>query len=223
MADYVPRKDNAFNEWLDNLTRFCDTHGAEVGLPADVTAALDAAREEWQDAYAGHLQAQTRARSAAAAKQEQRKTSAESARRAVRILQASPLMTDAFREMAGVTIPDAVPTPFNPELIRMQEPPLVLLDWSIRSTMVIHFGQNPANEHENPLPPGMIGARIWSTDKGRDARECDWTFLADCRRSPYIHKVNNGGAITITYRVQYIDREFATGVFSAPAAGTVSA
>lgn len=222
MVDYVPRKDHLLGGWLHGLSRFCADHGEELRLPDGLSQALAASSEGWRTAYEDHLEAHSRARGAAAAKDDQRKAAVDLARQAVRILQASPAMTNVLREEAGITIPESAPAVYRPELIQRQVPPLVLLDWSHRSKMIIHYGPNPANERENPMPPGMVGVRIWMSDKGREAAESEWTFLAGHRRSPYIHKLNNNRSITIAYRVQYIDRAQNAGSFSIPVEGTVS-
>lgn len=102
------------------------------------------------------------------------------------------------------------------------ETPLLKLDWSTRGRVVVHFGPDPGNEQRNAMPTGMRGAKIWCHVGGIPAEESEWQWLADDTSSPYTHIVLGGQAVTIAYRVQYIDRHLRTGPFSDPALATVT-
>ncbi|MFA5793536.1 MAG: hypothetical protein WC980_00500 [Candidatus Brocadiia bacterium] len=144
------------------------------------------------------------------------------------MLQKHPGLTDAQRAILGITVPDRNPTPASPEYVANLAPPLLLLDWSGRGQVVVHFGVNPGNEKENSKPKDIAGAKIWFRRKGED-----WQFLADDTNSPYIHilaavqqTVQAGLAITepvnMEYKAQWFDKKMRTGSFSQTAKCTVS-
>jgi len=109
------------------------------------------------------------------------------------------------------------------------EPPLLVLDWSQRSQVVIHFGVNPGNEKENSKPKDIAGAKIWfRIETG------PWQFLADDTNSPYTHNLATpvpigtqaGLGITeptsVEYKAQWFDKKMRLGSFGQTAKCTVT-
>ena len=109
------------------------------------------------------------------------------------------------------------------DLVHETAPPLIVLDFSKRRQMTIHWGPNPENGRNNALPEGTRGAKLFCHIGGIPADENDWVWLADDTRSPYIHLLNNSAPLTIAYRAQYFDRRMNTGPFGDPVVATISA
>lgn len=88
----------------------------------------------------------------------------------------------------------------------------------------LKFGKNPLNAHQNALPKGIRGVRIWQCPGDTPpVKDEDWRFLDDCNRSPYTHVLMNSRPLTISYRVAYIDRKNRAGLPSDPVTVTINA
>jgi len=222
MADYVPRGDGLFDEWLVAFTRFAESHGVALGISPAQLADLVGATGAWQVAYQGHHRAQFAARSAKAGKDGRRGDVESLVRQFTRVMQANKNITDALRADAGITIPDRTLTPLSASLVEETKAPLLLLDWSQRERVMVHFGHNPSNEHRNALPEGMLLVKLWCAMGGIPNAEEDWRFLDDCARSPYVHVLANSEPVTVAYRAQYVDRRLRRGPFSNPVVVTVT-
>ncbi len=222
VRDYIPSSDTDFSNWLENFSSFCTGAGPGLGLSAGDIASITTQNTAWQTAWQAHLSAQNSARAAAQAKNEERDDAETLARQFARVLQANPNINDAQRAAAGLTIRDGQPTASSSASVELTPPPILLLDWSQRSRVIIHFGQNPANEHNNALPPGMRGCRLYYALGGIPADDTGWSYLVDDTRSPYIHVITAGQPTTIAYRAQYFDRQMRLGPMSDPASATVT-
>lgn len=220
--DYIPGSDSAYDTWLANFAAFVQASGASLGLTPEQISAMQDSKTAWHNSFTAHLGQQNAARTATQNKETHRGDSQALARQLVRLIQASPIITDAQRAAAGITVPDQTAVSSSPELVETTPAPLVLLDWSRRSTMVIHYGQNPANEHRNPILPGMKGCRIFYAIGGIPAAENGWQFLVDHTRSPYVHVLTLDEPVKVAYRVQYFDRKYRTGTFSDPVEAMVT-
>ncbi len=222
----IPRADGDFDLWLGRFTRFCVTDGTSAGLSAGQIADIHSAYESWHDAYTEHLVKQKAARSEKARKTRERAAAEKMARRTMRIVQAHPEVTNSLREKAGISVPELPPKPQSEDIVLSTPPPVLRLDWSVRSQVTIHFGPNPSNRRKNGLPKGMRGCRIWFTiDQYNDystGEGFNWNLLADTTCSPYVHILTPKSPITIIYRAQYLDRKLRAGPYSAEARASVT-
>lgn len=221
MSDYIPPSDSNYDDWLSLFTTFITNSGTSLGLTPAQIAAMQTAQEDWHNAFMAKINFTNNAKAATQTKDMERRESEYMARQLVRIIQASPYLSDAQRVLAGITVPDQIATSSSPELIETTAAPLILLDWSQRCTMIIHYGKNPANERRNALPTGMKGCRIFYALNGMPQNEEGWIYLADHTRSPFIHVMPVTVPTTLAYRVQYFDRRYRLGVFGPAAVGTI--
>jgi len=222
MADYIPASDSLFDEWARKFSETSGTYAAELGLsPGDVTTIEDA-YNDWQLGYVSHQNARNAARGATEHKDEQRDGAEEVFRRFTRIIQARPETTDSHREALGISVPDTTKTLLAAEMVLANEPPLLLVDHSLRGQTTIHFGPNPSNERENPLPQGMRGAKIWYHIGGLPESDDEWKWLADDTNSPYTHIIGGNEPVSVAYRAQYFDRRMRIGPFGDPVVVTIS-
>jgi len=222
MADYIPASDSLFDEWARNFSETCGTHVAELGLSPQDMMSISSAYMEWQSAYVSHQNARNAARGATEDKDEERDDAEELFRRFTRVIQARPETTDSLREALGITVPDRTKTLLAAQMVLANEPPLLLVDHSLRGQTTIHFGPNPSNERENALPQGMRGGKIWYHIGGLPETEDEWRWLADDTNSPYTHIIGGAEAVTIAYRAQYFDRRMRLGPFGDPVVVTIS-
>ncbi|MEW6026967.1 MAG: hypothetical protein AB1599_06720, partial [Planctomycetota bacterium] len=114
----------------------------------------------------------------------------------------------AQRETLGLTVPDEEPTPTSPDYVVGLPPPILLLDWSKKSQVTVHFGVNPSNEKRNAKPVDIAGARIYyRIETG------PWNFVADDTNSPYVHNFAITEPQNVEYRAHWFDKRGRLGVF----------
>ncbi len=227
--DYIPFKDAEFNGWLGGFTKYITAHYAELGLSATDKDNMIAVANAWKTDYQAHQTAQAAARGAKGKKDSTRKTAESLARNLAQRSTVYPGVTDAHRAGMGMKPLDTHLTPTAPEYVGNLAPPLLILDWSGRSQVVVHFGINPANEKENHKPKDIAGVKLWFRIETRP-----WQFLADDTNSPYTHNLSDlvpvgtqaglglTEATSVEYKAQWFDKKMRTGSFGQTARCTVT-
>jgi len=222
MPDYIPRDEARRVQWMANLAAWLNAHGTTHGFtPAEISA-FSAAATAAQTALSDNVALKAAARAGTTTKKAAIAAALEMARDNVRRIQSNPNTTDGDRGAAGITIPDTNPTPTSADEILTIEPPLLLLDFSVRRQVSVHWGPNPHNEQQNGRPAGTTGCQIQTARGGIPATEAGWTDLGLDTRSPHIHTVHEDEPTTYAYRVRYVGKNLKYGPFSAPATCTVS-
>jgi len=220
--DFIPKPDPAFDDWFQKYQLYLAAHVAELGLtPAEALEVLNA-KTLWALSYSNHLAAHDAARAAAAAKDEKKALAEDVIRRITKKIQARPETTDQQREFLGVTVPDRIPTPLDPEKILLHPAPLHLVKPG-RGQAELHFGPDPANENSNALPSICRAVRIFRAQGGVPADASAWVFIAEIAHSPWVDVIGNSQPVTVSYRFQYIDRMGRPGQFSDPVTVAISA
>ena len=220
-SDYFPHREAELDEWLQSFARRLVQLGPQIGFDANLITDIQAAVDDWVLKYQSHLAKKYDARGARLTKDSQRRTTVALVRKAVRMIQATPNLSDGQRALLNITVKDRTLTPLSPDYILSVKAPLIWLDFSQRGVITIHFGKNPKNERKNAKPEGIAGAKIWyrRTDTDTDS---GWQWLADCTNSPYVHVVGSKTPMTFEYRVQWFDRKLRTGTFGDPVSATVT-
>ncbi|MFH0887686.1 MAG: hypothetical protein V1871_00560 [Planctomycetota bacterium] len=225
--DYIPRVDAEFDEWSRNFSAQIGAIAASLGVDPGLIAAVTDTDAPWKASYVADQSARQAAKSASATKNKLRAVRIDAIRTLVGMIQKNPGLTDAQRSILGITVPDRNPTPLSPEYVANLAPPLLLLDWSQRGEVLIHFGVNPSNEKRNAKPPKIAGAKIWYRIKTgltaeASAKAGSWTFLTDNTNSPYTHIFSITEPTSVEYRAQWLDKQMRTGAFSQTAKCVVS-
>lgn len=220
--DFIPRQDSSFKAWLDAFTAYAQAHAAELGLSPAQVAELAAARDAWDAGFGRHIQARQAAMGATAEKGRLRREAEQVVRFCSGFIQRRRETTDDQRAGLGIRIPDRKPTAQAPDAVRRISSPALVLDWSLRGQITIHFGPNPNDEHRNGLPEGVKGVRLWCApaDPEKDLEHLSWEWLADDTRSPYLHVHRVPGEVV--YRAQYLDRKLRLGPLGQPVSASVT-
>ena len=217
MADFMPKTDADFDEWLENFKTKISAIATPLGVPAGLITAVGTAYTDWDVAFDAQTVAQDMAQAATQTKDEAKVAGMLAVRAVVGIMQKNPALGDAERAELGITIPDRIPTPISPEYMANLAAPLLLLDWAQKSKVTVHFGVNPSNEKLNKKPTDIAGAKIWyRIDTG------PWTFVADDTNSPYTHFFSITDPQNVEYRCQWFDKKMRTGPFGESARCTVT-
>jgi hypothetical protein len=220
--DFIPRQDDSFKAWFDTFTDYAQAHAVALGLSPAQIAELVAKRDAWDAGFGRHIEARNAAMGATAEKDRLRKEAEQMIRFCSGYIQRRRETTNDQRVSLGLRIPDRKPTPLSPDAVRLISPPSLVLDWSKRGQVTIHFGPNPSDEHRNGLPEGVKGVRLWwaPADPEKDLDHLDWEWLADDTHSPYLHVHRVPG--TVFYRAQYLDRKLRLGPLGGPVSASVT-
>lgn len=119
-------------------------------------------------------------------------------------------------------MPDTIPTAASAQDVLTTPAPLLLLDFSVRRQVTIHWGPNPGNEHGNARPSGIIGCQVEYALGGIPADESAWRVLETDTDSPCIHTVTETTPTTIAYRARYVGKNLKLGPYGDPAECTVT-
>ena len=208
MADYMPKTDPGFREWIENFVTYAGAHAAELGLAADQIAEMQAVRVAFVNAYIAYQAAQDAAKGATENKEEKRAQAEVVMRRYVNILQVSPAVSDPERLALRITVRDKEPTPTDPTAILRVIPPKLHLGTAQPGLAVVHFGLEPTDERRNAKPKGVAGVRlqmlVGSVPSGTaNINSLPWRWVADDTESPYYYIATGGG--TFTFRAQWFD------------------
>jgi hypothetical protein len=225
-TNYIPRPDPEFEAWFARFLEYAVANAAALGLtPADILE-IQAGKATWSVAYANYQTAQNAAKASTQTKQEKRDAAEEMLRKFVKMIQARPGTTDAQRAGLGVTVPDRVPTPTDPEAIRRISPPEMELDYSKPQQVTVHAGPYPKDERRNGFPKpaagfelDMVTGAIPSGTENLDALA--WQHVGNYPHSPAL--VIIGHAATVTFRARYFDQLNNVGPWGPPESCSVTA
>ena len=220
--DYIPRDDASRIKWMSNFATWLTIHGASYGFTSADIATFTTSVADAATAFSNNTTQQAAARAATATKNTAMAAAVELARSHGQRLQHLPNVTDEARAAAGLTIPDTTPTAMPTDLILMIPPPLLVLDFSLRRQVAVHWGPNPANEQRNGRPAGVGACQIQAARGGIPEDEASWKDLGSITRSPHIHAVHETTPTTYAYRARYVGRNYTPGPFGDPAVCTVS-
>ena len=220
--NYIPNPDSQFDAWFQKYQFYAVANAVALGLAPAEALEIQTAKIVWSLAFSNHLAAKDAARAAAEVKDEKRETAEEGIRKYTKKIQARPETTDAQREFLGITVPDRIPTPLDPEKILLHPAPNHIVK-PHRGQVEIHVGPDPENENYNALPDICRAIEIVRAAGGVPADVAGWVHVAEISHSPYVDVLGNSAPITVSYRFQYIDRLGRHGPYSDPVTVAVSA
>lgn len=222
MSDYIPGDDPSKITWLTNFTNWLSTHGLTHGFTATEITAMGTASATATTAVGVNATAQASARAATVAKNAALGDAVALARADAQRLQNWPTTTDADRAAAGITVPDTGATGTPADQVLTIAPPLLLLDFSVRRQVTVHWGPNPSNELKNGRPAGVIGCQVQAARGGIPASEAQWIPIDTDTESPLIHLVDESAPVTFAYRARYVGKNLKFGPYGDPVVCTVS-
>jgi hypothetical protein len=132
-------------------------------------------------------------------------------------LSPNPAVPDDMMVEMGLPRRDPNRTPIPPEYVGSLEPPNLILNWSKRAKVTVHFGLTPANERLNAKPVHIAGAKIWYRIESGP-----WVWVADDTNSPYDHYFSITEPLNVEYQAQWFDKKGRLGDFGDSAKCTVS-
>ncbi len=214
--DYIPRRDAEYTQWAKQFAQGCQARAAELGLSPAEVAKITGEDNSWVAVFLKHIQDKQTSMGSKAEKDLKRKTSERVFRTYAQLIQIRPETTDELRALLGLPIPDRIRTRTSPDAIRQISPPAIVTECLPGGIILVHCGPNPLNEHENALPKGVRGFRLFC--RIGDGEEI---HLGDDVRSPFPHEPKTPVPVVVTYRAAYFDRAMRLGPLGQPARGTV--
>lgn len=222
MPGYIPDRDGDFDNWFANYQQYAAANAVALGLSPAQVLEIQTAKINWSLGYSNLVAARNSYQAASQTKDEKREAGETVIRKYTGIIQKRPETTDAQRQGLGITVPDRQPTPLDPGRILQEPPPLVFVDTSQRLQATVHFGPNPSDERKNPKPEIAHGAELWYCLGPAPADVTAYQFLALDTASPYVHAFAGLQAVTVTYRLRWVDRLGRPGPFGDPVTVTIS-
>jgi hypothetical protein len=223
MPKYIPDRDGDFDAWFQNYQQYAVANAVALGLTPAQALEVQTAKINWSLGYSNLISARNSYQAAQEIKDEKREAGETVIRKITGIIQKRPETTDAQREGLGITVPDREPTPLDPGRILAEPPPIVLVDTSQRLQATVHFGPNPSDERKNPKPDFVHAAELWYCFGAAPTDAAAFVFLALDTASPYAHIFAGLQAVTVTYRLRWVDRLGRPGPFSEPVTVTITA
>ncbi len=221
--NYIPNQDPAFDAWFQNYQQYAVANAVALGLTPAQALEIQTAKINWSLGYSNLISARNAYQGAQEIKDEKREAGEGVIRKYTGMIQKRPETTDAQREGLGITVPDRQPTPLDPGWILQEPPPIVLVDTKQRLQATIHFGPNPSDERKNPKPEFVHAAELYYSFGGVPTDAASYVFLAQDTASPYVHLFGGLQAVTVTYRLRWVDRLGRPGPFSEPVTVTITA
>ena len=220
--DFIPDPDAEFDTWFAAYMTYAVANAAALGLTPAEALEIQTAKINWSLGYSNVVVTKNAYQAAVEGKDEKREAAEVVIRKITGKIQARPETTDPQREGLGITVPDRIPTPLDPEKILLHPAPLHLVV-PHRGQVVLHFGPDPGNENSNALPEICRAVRIFRALGGVPEKASGWSFGAEISHSPYVNVLGNSQPETVSYRFQYVDRLGRPGPFSDPGTVAVSA
>jgi len=221
--NYIPNQDPAFDAWFQNYMQYAVANAVALGLTPAQALEIQTAKINWSLGFSNLITARNNYQAAQEIKDEKREAGEGVIRKMTGIIQKRPETTDAQREGLGITVPDRQPTPLDPGWILQEPPPIVLVDTSQRLQATIHFGPNPSDERRNPKPEFVHAVELYYSFGAAPTDAAAYVFLAVDTASPYVHLFSGLQAVTVTYRLRWVDRLGRPGPFSEPVTVTITA
>jgi len=221
-SDFIPNPDDAFDTWFAAYQQYVAANFAALGLTPAEALEIQTAKINWSLGYSNVVVTKNVYQAAVETKDQKRADAEVVIRKITGKIQARPETTDPQRQGLGITVPDRIPTPLDPEKILLHPAPLHLVKPG-RGQAELHFGPDPGNENSNALPSICRAVRIFRAMGGVPQDISGWVFLSEQSHSPWVDVIGNSAPITVSYRFQYVDRLGRPGQFSDPVTVAVSA
>lgn len=169
--DYIPRRDAEFLQWSRVFSETISADPTSFGLTAAQAAEYASLHNAYADAFQTSFEPATRTAPAIVVKNETRSDAEAYARLLVRIVQATPIVTDEQRSALSITVRDRNPSPVP----RPNEAPHAFVDLVRGSTVRVRLRSEESPRRSKP--EGVAGAMIYSFVGDTPPDEIhDWAF-----------------------------------------------
>ena len=219
MADYIPSSDSDFDAWQQNFVDFVAANAAALGItPAQVTS-IQGQQTDWRVKFPASNTKQAEANAAVQGKNDCRSLYQDLIRSLVNIMQASPDVTDAHRQSAGITVRSAARTAVGAPTSK----PVATVDTSQRLQHTINF-VDELTPTSRAKPDGVQGCEIWmKVGDPAPAGPADVHYLALDTRTPYTVGFDAAdGGKTAYYMLRWMSTRAETGPWSATVSATIT-
>lgn len=220
----IPRKDDEFIRFAENLEYVIQDLGENIGVDTGEAAEYTGTLAEFKNSTAETREKRTAFRVSAGVKRSGRQKLEKLTRSVIKQIQARQSTTDALRQRLRITIRDKTRTPIKkPETY----PTITTIDSSARLVHTVYYFQY-LDETENftpKRPAGVIGAEIWVYigERNEEVSLKMLRFLRISDHSPAV--IEHDGADVgkqAYYRTRWVNRKGETGIWSNISSHTVA-
>ena len=219
MPDYIPPADADFAAWITTFRNGLNTEPATFGfLPADVTTLQNLATD-FDDARNSNDSAQAQAQAARAEKDAKRSLVEDFIRGRVARIQTLPAVTDAQRNLLGITVRSSTRT----AVVAPDTKPVGTLDTSQRLQHTINF-VDELTPNTRAKPDGVQGCEVWvKVDGPPPVDPSELKYLATDTRTPYLAQYDGSqGGKLAHYMLRWRSTRGETGPWSQTVSGTIT-
>jgi hypothetical protein len=218
-APYIPPKEADLANWSQNFADLIEASPATYDLSAADAAAITAANDTWQDAYANAINPATRTTPAVAAKNSAKLAFINLARTYAVQIAANPGVSNTDKLNLGLNLPNHTPSPVPaptsfPELMFVGATPLL-------HTLRFTDSMQPTGKGKKPF--GAIAAQVFrlvATAPGSDPSAAP--LLGTFTKNPFASTFNSGDVGQVaTYWARYVTRTGLVGPWSPALSATV--
>lgn len=153
-TDYIPAKDDLFDNWQENFVSKAGSNLAALGLVAADLTPITNAQTDWKSKYPLHLAAVVGASAARVNKDGSRAAFQAVIRPLVRRLQASASVDNGERALLGITVPGGSSGPGGPP---SSMPMLKVMCERLQHVVSWVDSDTPTKKAK---PPGVLGAEL---------------------------------------------------------------
>jgi len=220
MADYIPRSDADFNNWIKTYCEYVNTNFAALGLSVVQNTNLQALLTSWDADYPAHLTAQATAKSFAQKKDATRVLLGTLVRELTRLIQANSTVTNEQKAALQITIPKTTKTPTPVPSTK----PMAEVDNRNRLEQIIHFFDE-STPGSRAKPAGVRGCELWLKIGGAaPLGPTEVTYVATDTKTPYIyHFLGTDAGKTAHWMLRWVNTKNEAGPWSETISVTISA
>lgn len=221
MADYLPKRDSEWDEWLDIFAAYVEPKLADFGYDPSVFDVIEGHITLWKDLLNTHLAQQAAAQAATVAKAEEREQLENMIRAFVRQLQANPLVTDADKAAMGITVQSNQHTSSTlPPDLR----PVGHANGGQSLKHLVHFRDESESGVSKAKPKGVMACEIWVKVGDAPIGPSELTFAKLATRTPAVVEHSEGDAgKTAYYRMRWVSKRGDLGSWSEVVSATIAA
>ena len=222
MPDYLPRRDGEFLSWATNFSAYAADHGVEFGLSPEQIQEITSGVGMFETTINRHTTAQAAAQSMRQEKTQARGGAEEAIRAAVRMIQARPDISNAQRELLGITVTGKGKAATNSHLPTY---PIATINTGQRFRHRITYF-DASNISRKARPAHTFGCEIWVciTEPGHDRPVDEQTYrnLGLSVTSPFLAEYPGDEAgKTAHYRLRWIGADGKKGTWGPIVSATI--
>lgn len=188
LPPYIPSRDSAFSNWLDNFASLIAASPAVYGLTAGDAATISGLKSSWSAAYTPVTSPSTKTPAAVAAKNTARVSVTQQVRTYAQQVSNNPGVSSANKIALGLNPKTSTPAPVSAPTSN----PVLTVQSAGNGTLILRYRDSAASVSVKAKPYGVVACQIFGeTAATAPASSATALLLATATKSPLT--LNTGG------------------------------